>query len=224
MKHIKLTVAATVATLVLTLSMFAGSAQAFYPSQTSAAGVVNLELPDLNRFWTTAFRSWGWSHLWRNTGTGLHNPGPYSNYGSACGSTSSPPYVGNAAYCSNDFSIYADQTWLQWLLSRYQDGAPAMILAHEYGHHISHLQGRYVGKIPIERELNADCLAGMYFRWAVQYSRVLNDNDYLEARNLIWYELGGDPTGHGSRQLRLSWFVYGYDAYNINSCNAVFSY
>jgi hypothetical protein len=64
----------------------------------------------------------------------------------------------------------------------------------------------------------------MYFRWGVQYSGVLNYNDYLEARNLIWYELGGDPAGHGTSQQRLAWFDYGFRAYDINSCNSVFSY
>jgi predicted metalloprotease len=214
--------------LVVALTGLAGvattDAKALNPSRTTAAGVRDAVLSDLTTFWTTAFRQWGWSYLWRNTGVGFYHPGPYTGYASACGSTSGTFYVNNAAYCTNDFSIYADQTWLQSLLNRYGDGGPAMILAHEFGHHVGHLQGRFLGKDARERELNADCLAGMYFRWGVQYSGVLNYNDYLEARNLVWYELGSDPAGHGTSQVRLAWFDYGFSAYDISSCNSVFSY
>jgi hypothetical protein len=212
---------------IVALTAFAGTAttdaRALNPIQTTVTGVVNKELPDLNRLWTTSFTNWGWWYLWRNTGVGFYNPGSYTNYYSACGWTSSAFWVDNAVYCTNDFSIYVDQSWVQRLLNRYGDGAAAFILAHEFGHHAGHLQGRFVGKREIERELNADCLAGFYFRWGITISGVMHSNDYGEAVTMISYELGGDPAGHGTAQQRIAWFKYGYTSYNINSCNSVFS-
>lgn len=205
--------------LVISLAIVSGTAasdaKALNPSQTTVAGVVNKTLPDLNAVWWTVFRNAGWTHLWANTGVGLYNPGPYTNYLGACGY----PSLGNAYYCPGDHSIYLDQTWVHTFLNRYGDGAVAMILAHEYGHHIAHLEGYPAG---LAAELNADCLAGIYFRWGVGVSRVLNYNDYLEARSLIWNVLGTDPVGHGTAQQRLAWFDYGYTAYDLGACNRAF--
>jgi predicted metalloprotease len=213
--------------LVVVLAGHAGiavsEAKALNPMQTTVSGVVNKELPDLNSFWKTAFTNGGLSYLWRNTGVGLYNPGWYTNSYTACGWTSATFWASNAVYCPDDFSIYIDQTWVQGLLNGHGDGAAAFILAHEYGHHIGHLLGNFVGKKGIERELNADCLAGMYFRWGILGSRLLHSNDYSEAVAMIYHDLGGDPTGHGTAELRVSWFKYGYTSYDANKCNLVFT-
>lgn len=214
----------TIVALTVSTGVATKDARALNPMQTTASGVVDKELPDLNTLWKTAFNNWGWSYLWRSSAVGFYNPGPYSNKYTACGWTSAMLWVDNAVYCANDVSIYADQAWLQRLLNGYGDGVVAFVAAHEFGHHVANLQGRFVGKEEIERELNADCLAGFYFRWGITVSGVLHSNDYGEAVKAISYEFGGDPAGHGTAQLRNAWFKYGYTEYNINSCNRTFSY
>jgi hypothetical protein len=179
--------------------------------------VVTSVTPDLRTFWTKNFGNWGWTASWREVSrVGFYNTGPYDGYVTPCGGM----LLNNAFYCSGDRGIYFDRAYMQRLLNAYGDGAVALVAAHEYGHHIHYLRNRGFGKAS---ELASDCMAGMYFRWGYQYSGILDASDIREARNVIWGELGGDPTGHGTREQRLAWFDYGYRTYNINSCFQAYS-
>ena len=80
--------------------------------------------------------------------------------------------------------------------------------------------GGHYGSDNARLELNADCLAGMYFRSGIA-NGILNSGDYTEAYNWAYYHAGVDGS-HGTPQLRAAWFKYGYQTNSLTSCNGVF--
>jgi predicted metalloprotease len=210
---------------VLALGVAATDARAFNPAnQTTVTGMVNNQYWDLDAFWKANFNAWSWRN-YRSPYVRYFNNGPYNNFQTnGCGSTSSPAFMNDmGVYCGPDNAIYVNYTNEQLLIDKDGDGAGAFLFAHEFGHHIQGLEGR-LGAPSKQKELNADCLAGMYFRWGVAVSRLLNANDYVEAQwGIVHYFSSADVAGHGTGADRLAWFRYGYTAYNINSCNLTFS-
>ena len=213
------------AVFALGLGASATKAQAFSPDQTTVSGVVNTQYWDLDKFWRANFNAWGWGRYYAGPYVRYFNPGPYSNFNSGCGSTGLPVFLNDwGVYCGgNDRAIYLNVNNLQSGISNpyYRDGGAAFLFAHEFAHHIQELEG--VRNSSRATELNADCLAGMYFRWGVTQTGVLNATDLAEARYTIYYAFGGDPAGHGTGSTRLSWFDYGYRTYNLYECNRTYS-
>ena len=85
-----------------------------------------------------------------------------------CGS-STIDYV-NAGYCFNDRTIGWDRgVLLADLRQSFGDMAVAVVMAHEFGHAISH-QAELVGKatLTLVSEQQADCFAGVYMRWVAE--------------------------------------------------------
>jgi predicted metalloprotease len=217
-------VAIVAAVFALALAASATKALAFTPTQTTVSGVVNVEYWDLDKFWRANFNAWGWSRYYTNPYVRYYNPGPYSNFlTNGCGSTGNATFINDwGVYCAgSDRSIYLNVTNVQSGINRYRDGGAAFLVAHEFAHHIQGIENRLgYGRAT---ELNADCLAGMYFRWGVTQTRVLDSFDLAEARYTIYYAFGGDPAGHGTGAQRLGWFDFGYQTYDLGQCNRSFS-
>lgn len=86
---------------------------------------------------------------------------------SACGGaySNSGPH-----YCPTDETIYLDETFFEELKARLGaqggDVAEAYVIAHEVGHHVQNLiygiEGNISNEESIARELQADCLAGVW--------------------------------------------------------------
>jgi len=166
-----------------------------------------------------------------------------------CGAASSA--VG-PFYCPTDESIYLDSGFFEEVLER-QLGGPeggfveAYVLAHEYGHHISHLLG-YFGQVRTQQgpqsdavrlELQADCYAGMWAKHATQTEdaqgevliQELTEEDLDLA--LAAAEAVGDDRiqekaqgqvteetwTHGSAAMRKKWFATGYQEGTIKACD-----
>lgn len=216
--------AVVAAVFALGLGASATKAKAFSPDQTTVSGVVNTQYWDLDRFWQTNFNAWGWRG-YAGPYVRYFNPGPYSNFLTGCGSTAQSAFMNDwGVYCGGgDRAVYLNVNNLQYGINNasYRDGGAAFLFAHEFSHHIQELEGTRRGGRPTE--LNADCLAGMYFRWGVTQSRILNSTDLAEARYTIYYAFGSDLAGHGSGSTRLAWFDYGYSTYNLAECNRAFS-
>lgn len=140
-------------------------------------------------------------------------------------------------YCHLDENVYLDWDIARLMDTTYGDYAYSGIIAHEWGHHIQYLLGwpyTYRNKgYYANFELHADCLSGVWARWAYQRG-VINADDVNAIRNFYWYYLGdaniwvqtdqyNNPDAHGTREQRYGWFNWGYGQYNLNSCATVFN-
>ncbi|MBA3531457.1 MAG: neutral zinc metallopeptidase [Ardenticatenales bacterium] len=121
----------------------------------------------------------------------------------------------NAGYCPTLQTIYYDSNFLTHLLQLFGDFAPIAVLAHEWGHHVQSELG-LLHSSSVERELQADCLAGVFTNDAGQRT-LLDEGDVEEGANLIF--LVGDPeetpwddpNAHGSGPQRHDAFSRGVE-------------
>ena len=168
----------------------------------------------------------------------------------ACGAATSE--VG-PFYCPTDTTAYFDPGFFQELVDRFgSSGAPLAqeyVVAHEFGHHVQNLlgdlqraqqdpQGPESGSV--RTELQADCYAGLWAKYASTtpdpatgqpYLEPLTQQDVNDALSAA-ASVGDDriqkaatgrvsPEGwtHGSSEERQRWFSRGYQSGDINQCD-----
>src|SRR5690349_15429793 len=134
-----------------------------------------------------------WRAIFRDLGKEYREPKLVLYTGSvqsACGSASSA--VG-PFYCPQDQKLYLDLGFFRALRDRLGapgDFAQAYVIAHEVGHHVQNLLGlgqirggRGAGDngVSVRRELQADCLAGVWAHHAEQARKILEPGDLEEA-------------------------------------------
>jgi hypothetical protein len=132
----------------------------------------------------------------------------------------SPPTVCGAAaildiayYCNDDRVISYDVDALQGLSARISPFAAEAVLAHEWGHHVQVLTVN--PEQSLQRELEADCLAGMYFVGVTgdptQIAPVLASVEHFvqvgerEYSQTFWFDIAR----HGAPGMRLMAFLTG---------------
>ena len=143
----------------------------------------------------------------------------YQPFMTPCGNA----LMNNAFYCSASNGIYYDYNFISRTYSNVGDFAAVSILAHEWGHlvqaQLGILRGRYFS---IQLELQADCFAGAYTKYA-EATNKLEEGDLEEAgvglfnsgdqRGTPWF----NPQAHGKPMQRINAFLTGYNG-GVGAC------
>lgn len=149
-------------------------------------------------------------------------------------------------YCSSDEKVYIDLGFYDDLRTRFgaQGGpfAEAYVIGHEYGHHVENIRGvlnraRSEETGPqspgVRVELQADCLAGMWAKGAVETGFIaeLTEQDIQDGLNAaaaigddriqekVQGQVNPESFTHGSAEQRQRWFLTGYQATDIKGCD-----
>jgi predicted metalloprotease len=131
-------------------------------------------------------------------------------------------------YCPQNMTVYYPLPWREHggqTPAQIGDFAVATILAHESGHHVQNLMG-ILGNpklYTIQRELQADCLAGVWGR-SVYQEGLLEPGDVEEGIQAVddAADLPGTPQkssrAHGSAAQRTDSFFTGYKSGQAGQC------
>ncbi len=155
-------------------------------------------------------------------------------------------------YCPVDRTVYLDTTFFDEMLEGQlgAQGGPfseAYVMAHEYGHHVQNLLGT-MGQVRTQQgpnsdavrlELQADCYAGMWSKYATtvtdengeSYILELTEEDYTRALDAA-AAVGDDRIQqrgsgrvdreqwtHGSAAARIMWFERGLTEGTVRACD-----
>jgi predicted metalloprotease len=171
--------------------------------------------PILNGFWAR--------ELAARYGIEFDPPDSFEYYRSAEG-----PYCGgqrqaprNAFYCNpeQEEGVAFDLDWFQEYLVDHPGGATTfLILAHEWGHAVQDTwldSGGPDAWVPPNRELNADCLAGVFLAQSIREGTVIEESGDEEAIFGWLYEVGNSPWlgpgSHGTKSERRAAFQAGLE-------------
>jgi uncharacterized protein len=171
----------------------------------------------LNDFWTQELRA--------QYGLQFDIPDRYHYYRGAsnppCGGQGARALPENAYYCSaeNDEYVAFDLDWFTSYLDEHPGGATTfLILAHEWGHAV---QDTWVEQQPNTdawnpgylKELNADCLAGVWMADALKRGTIIEEDGDAEAIYGFLWEAGSGPWfapgDHGTKEQRQQAFSDG---------------
>jgi Putative neutral zinc metallopeptidase len=148
--------------------------------------------------------------LWGSSPSSICAYSPTEARRNSCG----PLSPNNAVFCLLDTTISWDTTFMSLQYSQFGDFAPAVIIAHEWGHRNQALSGLFNnGRTTFQNEQHADCQAGIFA--AVEEDRgLLQMGDVMEAFSSLCAASGSsgwfDPTSHGTCSERVAAFQHGY--------------
>lgn len=153
-----------------------------------------------------------------------------------------------AFYCPVNETVYLDEAFLRELVERSRDegnAALGYVVAHELAHHIQNIIGttglvnqarsrstpQLGNRILTTMELQADCYAGLWVRWAQAHGAIKLPADISKTLDTVaaigqeWQlhvAVGQqvlDPFTHGSEAQRLKWFRRGSDTGQFGDCD-----
>ncbi len=139
----------------------------------------------------------------------------------SCGTSNSYAYE----YCPANQSIYIGQDLLWQFYAGAGDAAPAIGLAHEWGHHLQTMLGVSAASRTeaIDFENQADCVSGAWAKYANQQGWLEGDDDLRDMTTLL--DAIGSAEGprrdHGTAAEREAAFDAAYDK-GIKACNEFF--
>lgn len=176
----------------------------------------NLVASLLNQYWS--------AELMRNYGLSFDVPDRFEYYFSTGNGPCGGPrqdLPNNAYYCSQNGNEYVafDVNWFVEYLGRFPgDAVTFLALAHEWGHAV---QDTWVEQQPgidtwnpaYAKELNADCLAGVFLNDAVDSGAIIEEEGDAEAIYQQLFEIGSgewfNPGDHGTSEQRQRAFTDG---------------
>lgn len=150
-------------------------------------------------------------------------------------------------YCSGNGTVFIGLEEAERLSGRFEGlGEPVLevLVAHEFGHHLQMLAGRFVTlsrmmreaperrrELAMRFELEADCLAGVWAGTSHGLGASQNARaEFLSSLTMIGDDrvqiaaLGApDPSNfwHGTSEQRARWFVIGLEAHRADACDAL---
>jgi predicted metalloprotease len=157
-------------------------------------------------------------------------------------------YVGaGPVYCSGNNTVFVSLPAMRKLSARIDSknfNGLAILVAHEFGHHVQKVTGRFrvlsamvrseprmIRELSLKFELEADCLAGVWARRSDGYasrpdvrSALLKALDGIGDDRVHMAERGQiDPTTftHGTSEQRTKWFNTGYDSGERAACSVL---
>lgn len=140
----------------------------------------------------------------------------------ACGISDSTAYE----YCAGNGTIYVGQDLLWAFYQKAGDAAPAIALAHEWGHHVQYYRGVPYGRTAAESvdfENQADCLSGAWAQYADEQGWLEREDDLADVETLMQF-IGSAETSrrdHGTTAERADAFQRAF-ASGAGACNAYF--
>jgi len=163
--------------------------------------------------------------------------------GCGAASSSAGPF-----YCPADQRVYIDLDFLQQLKRQFGlqgQYATAYIIAHEVGHHLQTISGTeaqvrraqqsrpsQANALSVRMELQADCYAGVWGRWANDRGNVvISEQEYIQALNAAaavgddrimansGVRVNPEAFTHGSAAERQEWFDRGFRSGDPGQCN-----
>ncbi len=191
------------------------------PTTPSFSSLVNGAVSDLQAYWGKAFPAL-YGHPYKPVAQ-IIGAGPTTKLPDCQGQPISYQKVkGNAFYCfRSNYLAYDNQTLLPTLAKDFGTFAPALVLAHEWGHAIQDRAGIDPGQFPtIYIEQQADCFAGTWARHIADGESktvkfAAGDLDtalaaYLSFRDPVGFA-PDTPQSHGDAFDRVNAFQTGYD-------------
>lgn len=187
----------------------ATDAKALNPEQYSTTSTISAVSSDLSRFFGRQVRIYYYN---------FYSNGRLVDYVAPCngGTVNTADYHGSGGFYCNGGYIFINFAAEDQSIRRFRDGAVAFTMAHEFGHHVAYTLGINWRASAPYNELVATCFAGLYFRWAVTYSKLLNYRDYLEARNLLRVSQTDHEHGTAAQELRA--FDFGFSQTDWRAC------
>jgi predicted metalloprotease len=129
-------------------------------------------------------------------------------------------------YCTGDQTIYVGQNLLWAFYQQAGDAAPAVALAHEWGHHLQNMLG-----VPFARTLaqaiayenQADCVSGAWASFADEQGWLETEDDVGDVETLMRFIGSGESRSrdHGTSAERAQAFETGFGD-GVAACSAYF--
>jgi predicted metalloprotease len=140
----------------------------------------------------------------------------------ACGYSDSWAY----SYCAADGTINVGQDLLWAFYRQAGDAAPAIALAHEWGHHVQFYRGVPYARSAsqsVDFENQADCLSGAWARYADEQGWLETEDDLADVGTLMRLIGSAESSrrDHGTTAERSQAFQVSY-AGGAEACNAYF--
>ena len=188
----------------LALAVLAVGTMGAAPSQagTPFTGTADETIADLQSYWAKTMPE-VYGKAYQPIPADRLFPYSQSNPPPGCGTRGNTPYAqvaGNAFYCSEgDFVAWDTQQLFPSLSQKFGDFAPALVLAHEWGHAIQARVG-FDASQTVYLEQQADCFAGAWARHVASGDSNLSiSSDDLDRALAGMLQLS-DPVGVDSMQ------------------------
>jgi predicted metalloprotease len=139
-----------------------------------------------------------------------------------CGASDSGAYE----YCGADRTIYLGQDLLWAFYRQAGDAAPALGLAHEWGHHVQVMVGVPFARTAAQSvnfENQADCFSGAWAGYADEQGWLETEDDLLDIERLMRLIGSAETSGrdHGTAAERSQAFEAGFEG-GLKACNDYF--